>query len=139
MVLRSRSLLRELMAGRHDTVTLATQVGLTKQAISNLTSGRRISCSTTTAERIADALGCQVSTLFSPPMSGNSNSKDEEMLLTIPQAAQAIGVSRAHAYRLVADGDLPVIDVGRKGAKKPKSRVPVASVEAWIARRAARS
>ncbi|MFI6903049.1 helix-turn-helix transcriptional regulator [Nonomuraea sp. NPDC050394] len=61
------------------------------------------------------------------------------MLLTIPEAGKAMKVSRAHAYRLVADGELTVVDVARKGSKKPKSRVSVASVEAWIKKRAAQS
>jgi predicted DNA-binding transcriptional regulator AlpA/DNA-binding XRE family transcriptional regulator len=129
------------MAGRHDTVTLAAQVGVSKQVIAYLTSGRRISCSTKTAEGIARALGCAVDTLFSSPLEEESSNKDleREMLLTIPQAGEAIGVSRAHAYRLVADGELAVVDVSRKSSKKAKSRVPLASVEAWIAKRAARA
>ncbi|MEU4234144.1 helix-turn-helix domain-containing protein [Nonomuraea sp. NPDC026600] len=140
MVLRSRELLRELMAGRHDTVTLAAQAGVTKQVIAYLTSGRRTSCSTRTAEGIATALGCQVRTLFSPPLDENSSTREEEeVLLTIPEAGVAMKVSRAHAYRLVADGELPVVDVGRSSSKKPKSRVEIKAVQAWIAKRAAQS
>ncbi|WP_113699151.1 helix-turn-helix domain-containing protein [Nonomuraea lactucae] len=137
MALRSRELLRELMKGRHDTVTLAKQVGLTKQAIQHLTSGRRTSCSRGTAELLAEALGVEVGTLFSHPASENSNTKEQKVLLTIPEAAKAMRVSRSHAYRLVADGDLPIIDVGRKSSKKPMSRVPVEAIQAWIAKRAA--
>lgn len=138
MILRSHIALRELMAGRYNTVTLAAQVGVRKQVISYLASGRRRSCSKTTAEGIAHALGCQVSTLFSTRMEAESdNREEEEVLLTIPQAGKAIGVSKAHAYRLVRDGEIPVVDVGRKSSKKAKSRVEPSAIEAFIARRKA--
>lgn len=137
MILRSSSLLNELMKGRYNTVTLAAQVGVTKQTISHLTSGRRNSCSVPTAERLSEALGCEVDTLFSIPSSENSNSEEGEVFHTIPEAGVLLKVSRAHAYRLVADGELKTIDVGRPGAKKPKSRVPQSSIDAWTAKREA--
>lgn len=139
-VLRSQTLLRELMtAAGHNTVTLAAAAGVRKQLTSYLTSGARTSCSKRTAEGIAQALGCQVGTLFSDPMEEESATRKEEgeVLLTIPKAAEAIGVSRTHAYRLVADGELRVVDVGRAGSKKPKSRVPLAAIAEFIAAREA--
>lgn len=137
MVLRSRDLLRALMAGRYDTVTLAAQVGVTKQAVSGLI--RRGSCSRQTAERVAKVLGVQFETLFSPRVSKNSNSQGEEegdVLLTIPEVGKALKISRSHAYRkvgeLIAKGELKSLDVGSEGSTKTKTRISAASVEAWI-------
>lgn len=76
MVLRSRTLLQELMRGRHDTVTLAAAAGLSKQLIGYLYSGTRDSCSRRTAERISAALGCQVNTLFSTRVSDESEEEE---------------------------------------------------------------
>lgn len=140
MILRSLPLLRELMVlAHHNTVTLAAEVGVRKQLIGYLASGSRSSCSTATAERIAGVLGCEVGTLFSNQMEEESANREEEgeVLLTIPEAGKAIGVSKSHAYRLVADGELPVVDVGRSSSKKPKSRVSMKAIEAFIARREA--
>jgi excisionase family DNA binding protein len=40
-------------------------------------------------------------------------SRDElPMLLSVPQAARLLGVSRSAAYRLAASGDLPVRRLG---------------------------
>lgn len=76
-VLRSKELLRELMKGRHDTVTLAAATGLSKQVISYLWSGRRQSCSLRTAKLISNALGVQLDTLFCPQVSSSSSDKEE--------------------------------------------------------------
>lgn len=76
MILRSKELLQELMRSQdHDTVTLAAMTGLSKQLIGYLHSGARKSCSRKTAERIAAALGCEVDTLFCPPVSSKSERK----------------------------------------------------------------
>ena len=75
MVLQSAALLRELMKGRHDTVTLAAAVGRSKQLISYLHSGARTSCSRETARRIAAALGCELDVLFCPPLSDESEER----------------------------------------------------------------
>lgn len=139
-VLRSATFMRELMVGRFNTVSLAAQAGVRKQVVAYLASGSRRSCSARTAEGIADALGCEVRTLFSNPLEEKSdNRKEEDMVLTlsVTEAGRVIGVSKSHAYRLVADGDLRVVDVGRKGSKRPKSRVPVAAIQEFIARREA--
>lgn len=59
----------------------------------------------------------------------------EVVLLTVEAAGRRMGVRRSMAYLLVADGELPVVDVARKGAKRPKLRVHVDAVDAWIRRR----
>jgi excisionase family DNA binding protein len=40
--------------------------------------------------------------------------KDEAMTLSVEHAARLIGISRTTAYRLVRDGELPAIRVGRR-------------------------
>lgn len=142
MTLRSRTLLRELMKGRHNTVTLAEQAGVSKQLVAYLTSGSRRSCSPKTAESICMALGCEVETLFSPPVSANSSNNEEgEVLLSIAQVGDALGISRSHAYRkvpeLISAGELHTVDVALKGSTKTKTRIPLWSVEDWIRKAAA--
>jgi excisionase family DNA binding protein len=39
---------------------------------------------------------------------------DENMLLTVPEAARLLRVSRAFAYELIARGELPVLRLGRR-------------------------
>ncbi len=51
----------------------------------------------------------------------------QQLLLTIPQAAKSLGISRAMVYSLIAKRKgLPVIRLGRS------IRVPVASLRKWI-------
>lgn len=137
MILRSRELLSERMADRYNTVTLAAEVGVSKQLIQYLKSGARSSCRRETAERICRALGCPVGDLFSLPLEEESSNSRENgrLLLTIPQAGKAIGASPSHVYRLIAAGELASTDISLPGSSQPKSRVPVESVNAWIAKR----
>lgn len=39
---------------------------------------------------------------------------DTRLTLTVPQAAQVLGISRALAYELVARGELPSLRLGRR-------------------------
>jgi excisionase family DNA binding protein len=55
-----------------------------------------------------------------------------ERLLTIPQFAECIGVSRATAYRIVADGLIDRTDVGRGG--KPKTRISESALARYVQR-----
>jgi len=57
------------------------------------------------------------------------------MLLTIPQVQEALQVSETHVYRLIAAGELEVTDVSIDGSSKSKSRVPRASLNAYVKRR----
>jgi len=50
----------------------------------------------------------------------------ERLLLRPAEAAEAIGVSRAKAYELIAAGVIPSIRVGTS------IRVPVEALRAWI-------
>lgn len=49
-------------------------------------------------------------------------------VLTIPQAAERLKVSRNTVYRMIADGDLPVVEV------RGKSRVAETDLQAYIDR-----
>jgi len=52
----------------------------------------------------------------------------DRLLLRGREVAEALGVSRALAYRWMADGTLPVVRFGRA------VRVPQAALRGWIAR-----
>ena len=53
----------------------------------------------------------------------------DRLLLRPAEAADAIGVSRARAYELIAAGVLPSIRIGTS------IRVPVDALRAWVDRR----
>lgn len=50
------------------------------------------------------------------------------LLLTIPEAAASLALSRSHVYELVQCGDITTIKVGRS------RRVPIAALEEFVAR-----
>lgn len=50
------------------------------------------------------------------------------LLLTIRDAARALGIGRTSMYELIAAGELEVVHIGRS------ARVPVVSVEAFVER-----
>lgn len=54
-------------------------------------------------------------------------------LLTIAQAAERLGCSESHVYRLIASGALPVADISTPGSRQPKSRVPEDDLAAYVA------
>ncbi|WP_068924939.1 helix-turn-helix domain-containing protein [Planobispora rosea] len=55
------------------------------------------------------------------------------MLLTIPQTREFLGgVSESFVYGLIADGDLPTVDIARRSARKSKTRIPRKALEEWL-------
>ena len=52
----------------------------------------------------------------------------QQLLLTIPQAAQRLGVGRTTVYELTNAGELEVVHIGRC------ARIPTASVDAFVER-----
>jgi excisionase family DNA binding protein len=56
-------------------------------------------------------------------------------LVTIEEAGRRLGVSRSSAYRLMRDGELPVVDMARKGSSRPKLRVRVDRLIELVERR----
>ncbi|MFI7095410.1 helix-turn-helix domain-containing protein [Streptomyces lydicus] len=55
-------------------------------------------------------------------------------LLSIPAVAAALDVDRRTVYRLIAAGDLPVVDL-RTGPGRSRARVPAADLDEFISRR----
>jgi len=53
---------------------------------------------------------------------------DDRILLTVPDAARRLGISRSLLYQLLADGEVESIHVGRL------RRVPVDALVAYVAR-----
>jgi len=51
------------------------------------------------------------------------------LLLTVPEAAVALGVCRSVVYELMASGELPNIKIGRA------RRIPISMLETFVARR----
>lgn len=60
-------------------------------------------------------------------MQNNSDLVNEQLLLTIPQVARSLGISRAMVYVLIAKKDgIPVVRLGRA------VRVSMASLRKWV-------
>lgn len=64
---------------------------------------------------------------------GHSSADLAPDLLTVPEAAQLLRISRNLAYELVAQHQLPCVRLGRT------IRIPRASLERWIRERAEES
>lgn len=50
----------------------------------------------------------------------------EQVLLKVEQAAAQLGLGRSQVYRMVADGLLPTVRMGRA------VRIPAAALRAWV-------
>lgn len=50
----------------------------------------------------------------------------DHLLLTVPEAAQLLQISRTLAYELVARGELPAVRLGRA------IRIPRGAFESWV-------
>lgn len=57
-----------------------------------------------------------------------TNDDGQQVLLTIPQTAQRLGVGRTTVYELTTAGELEVVHIGRC------ARIPVASVDNFVER-----
>jgi excisionase family DNA binding protein len=53
----------------------------------------------------------------------------EQRLLTVPEAASRLGVSRSTGWQLAQQGKIPVIHIGRS------VRVPADALDQWIKER----
>lgn len=51
----------------------------------------------------------------------------EKIVLSVPEAGELLGISRAHAYLMVKQGRLPIIALGRRLV------VPIAALEKMLA------
>jgi len=52
--------------------------------------------------------------------------KIEKLALRVPEAAEALGVCRAQAYKMVHSGELPCIRVGRR------LLIPLDKLKQWL-------
>ena len=59
---------------------------------------------------------------------------ERSRLLTIPQAAEQLGASDNHVYRLIANGDLRAVDIAQRGSLRSKTRVRADDLAAYIER-----
>ena len=57
--------------------------------------------------------------MFNPP---------ERLVVTVPEAARMLGLSRARLYPLISTGEIPSLKIGRC------RRVPVREIESFIER-----
>ena len=53
--------------------------------------------------------------------------EQRRLVMSVPDAAEALGISRAHAYELVARGELPHLRLGRRIV------IPYAALESLLA------
>jgi excisionase family DNA binding protein len=56
-------------------------------------------------------------------------------LLTVPEVAEQLGVSRAWAYRMALDGELPGLRLGSRRGKGQVLRVRPVDLDEWLERR----
>ncbi|MHB8595797.1 MAG: helix-turn-helix domain-containing protein [Ktedonobacteraceae bacterium] len=65
------------------------------------------------------------------PVHKNNEPKVEILLFTVPEAAQALGLSRATLYHLIQTNIIPIIRIGRSVRINPQAlRQLVAELEA---------
>ncbi len=58
-------------------------------------------------------------------------SNEQQLLLTVDEAAQRLRIGRSHLYTLVACGEIPSVKLGRS------RRIPVVELEGFVTRRTA--
>ncbi len=68
-------------------------------------------------------------TVASAPAAGSATASGGQVrLVTIPAAAQLLGVSRSKLYELLGEGALPTVRIGRS------RRIAIADLEAFVQR-----
>lgn len=68
----------------------------------------------------------------------DTTTKEMPRFATVLDVADLFDCSDDHVYRLITDGELTAVNIGRRGVKgaRPKLRIPLTQVEAYIARHA---
>jgi excisionase family DNA binding protein len=69
---------------------------------------------------------------------GRTN-RPSAQLFAVPEAAERLGCSEMHIYRLVSTGELRAVDISLKGAGKSKTRIRANDLEAYIESRTRRA
>jgi excisionase family DNA binding protein len=57
---------------------------------------------------------------------------DPVQLLPLAAAAQRLGCSEMHVYRLIEVGELPAVDISQPGSQRSKTRVRSDHIDAYI-------
>lgn len=70
---------------------------------------------------------------------GSRANRHPARLLAIPAAAELLGCSEMHVYRLVSTGELRAVDISRKGAGKSKTRIRSDDLDTYIEARTRRA
>lgn len=66
-------------------------------------------------------------------------SRSPAQLFSVPAAAARLECSEMHIYRLVSTGELPAVDISRRGAGKSKTRIRSDDLDAYIEARTRRA
>ena len=67
-------------------------------------------------------------------MTKRTAARTQESLHTVPGAAEQLGCSDNHIYRLIAAGELRAVDIAQPGARKSKTRVRSSDLADYINR-----
>jgi len=64
----------------------------------------------------------------------SKQAQEQVTLLTVPGAAEFLGCSAMHIYRLVAAGELRAVDISSDGARRTKTRIRSDDLAEYIER-----
>jgi len=70
---------------------------------------------------------------------GSRTTRPPANLLPVPAAAERLGCSEMHIYRLIAVGELDAVDIAQPGARRSKTRVRSDSIDDYIESRTRRA
>ena len=62
-----------------------------------------------------------------------ADTTEQPKFYTVEEVAERLGISRALAYRMVAEGKIPSVKL--TDSKRPLRRIPVDAFEAWLTKR----
>jgi excisionase family DNA binding protein len=65
----------------------------------------------------------------------SKQAQEQIVLHTVPGAAEFLGCSDMHVYRLIAAGQLRAVDISSAGARRTKTRIRSDDLAAYIERR----
>ena len=68
----------------------------------------------------------------------SKSAREQVTLHTVPGAAEFLGCSEMHIYRLVAAGQLRAVDISSTGARRTKTRIRSDDLAAYSERRTTR-
>lgn len=69
------------------------------------------------------------------PVRPSDQAQEQVALRTVPGAAEFLGCSEMHVYRLIAAGELRAVDIASPGAGRTKTRIRSDDLAAYIDRK----